>query len=390
MSDKDNSKLGEEIKNIVEDSIRRMDFEGLNRKIGDTVNHAVSEAKNAIDMSQFSVKNLKKQNEIVKSKPQQIRIPYKEKGSVSGVVASVFGSIGLFLFGTSSIVLSILAMAFEYTPVFFFIVLGLAPFLMASILLLGNGIRLQKQARRSKRYFMFLKEKGYCSIESLSARMGLSSKKVRDDIKKMLSRGIFPQGALDEKETCFIGNEEYYGQYLETLESYKQRIVIEKQREVEEKIEEHPEDIEQTQKIDLVLAEGRRNLEEIKKVQSHIYEPEFSEKLQRLQTIVEQIFKHVREYPEQIEEIRKFMEYYLPTTLKLVRAYENFSAQPIQGENIMQAKQEIRKTLGTINEAFERLLDSLYENVTMDVSTDISVLQTMLVQEGLAESDFKL
>ena len=82
------------------------------------------------------------------------------------------------------------------------------------------------------------------------------------------------------------------------------------------------------------------------------------------------------------------MEYYLPTTLKLVKAYENFSLQPIQGDNITQSKKEIKDTIGTINKAFEQLLDSLYEDVTMDVSTDISVLQTMLKQEGLTESDF--
>lgn len=87
-------------------------------------------------------------------------------------------------------------------------------------------------------------------------------------------------------------------------------------------------------------------------------------------------------------ETRKFIEYYMPTTLKLVNAYKEFDAQPIQGDNIIKSKKEIESTLDTINEAFVNLFDSLFEDVAMDISTDISVLQTMLAQEGLTGRDF--
>ena len=72
-------------------------------------------------------------------------------------------------------------------------------------------------------------------------------------------------------------------------------------------------------------------------------------------------------------------------SLKLVGAYRDFDAQPVQGENIISAKKEIEDTLDTINLAFENLLDGLFEDVAMDISTDISVLETMLAQEGLTE-----
>lgn len=203
----------------------------------------------------------------------------------------------------------------------------------------------------------------------------------------MLTRGIFPQGSLDEQETCLIGNQEYYEQYQNALNSYKERMALE-QKEAEKAAEEVYADNTNSQ-VEETLQEGKRYLAEISQVQQNIYEPEFSGKLQRLHTVIEQIFEHVKKYPDQLDEIRKFMEYYLPTTLKLVKAYENFSRQPIQGENIVQAKKEIEDTIETINTAFEQLLDSLYEDVTMDVSTDISVLHTMLAQEGLTEKDFK-
>ena len=90
-----------------------------------------------------------------------------------------------------------------------------------------------------------------------------------------------------------------------------------------------------------------------------------------------------------IREIRKFMDYYLPTTMKLVNTYEEFDAQPVQGENIVGIKQEIEETLDTINEAFARLFDNLYADTAMDISTDIDVLEAMFAQEGLTGHSFK-
>ena len=82
------------------------------------------------------------------------------------------------------------------------------------------------------------------------------------------------------------------------------------------------------------------------------------------------------------------MDYYLPMTVKLLDAYEDMDKQPVQGENIVSAKTEIEQTLDTLNDAFARLLDSVFQDVAWDVSSDISVLHTMLAQEGLTGNDF--
>ena len=96
-----------------------------------------------------------------------------------------------------------------------------------------------------------------------------------------------------------------------------------------------------------------------------------------------------RDMPETAGDIRKLMEYYLPTAIKLLEAYENLDAQPVQGENIISSKKEIEDTLDTLNEAFEVLLDDMFQDMAWDVSADASVLKTMLVQEGLTEKKFK-
>ena len=83
------------------------------------------------------------------------------------------------------------------------------------------------------------------------------------------------------------------------------------------------------------------------------------------------------------------MNYYLPTTRKLVDAYRELDQETIISENMAKTKKEIEDTLDTINEAFENLLDSFFEERAMDISSDISVLQTMLAQEGLTGKDFR-
>ncbi len=82
------------------------------------------------------------------------------------------------------------------------------------------------------------------------------------------------------------------------------------------------------------------------------------------------------------------MEYYLPMTIKLLKAYEELDGQPVQGENIVNSKKEIEDTLDTLNTAYEKILDNLFQDTAWDVSSDISVLQTLLAQEGLMDDGF--
>jgi 5-bromo-4-chloroindolyl phosphate hydrolysis protein len=104
--------------------------------------------------------------------------------------------------------------------------------------------------------------------------------------------------------------------------------------------------------------------------------------------LTQKIFDRVERHPEIIPDLKKLMEYYLPMTVKLLRAYADMDMQPVQGETIQSAKREIEDTLDTINEAFEKLLDDLFADTAMDVSSDISVLNTLLAQEGLTGDDF--
>ena len=137
-----------------------------------------------------------------------------------------------------------------------------------------------------------------------------------------------------------------------------------------------------------MLEEGREYILHIRRCNDELPEPEISNKLYRLETIITRIFDEVEKDPELAGELRKFMSYYLPTTKKLVDAYVELEREPVAGENVVKMKKEIQETLDTINQAFENLLDGFFEEKAWDISSDISVLHTMFAQEGLTGGDF--
>ncbi|MBQ1976763.1 MAG: 5-bromo-4-chloroindolyl phosphate hydrolysis family protein, partial [Clostridia bacterium] len=95
----------------------------------------------------------------------------------------------------------------------------------------------------------------------------------------------------------------------------------------------------------------------------------------------------VKDHPEVIPDLKKMMDYYLPMTVKLLQAYADMDAQPVQGETIQNSKREIEGTLDTLNLAFEKILDELFQDTALDISSDITVLNTMLAREGLTEDE---
>ena len=138
-----------------------------------------------------------------------------------------------------------------------------------------------------------------------------------------------------------------------------------------------------------VLDKGEAYIKKIHASNDAIPGEEISAKIAKMEQIVEQIFQRAEEHPEIIPDLKKMMDYYLPMTVKLLDAYEDMDGQPVQGENITASKKEIEETIDTLNIAFEKLLDSIFRDTAWDVSTDISVLHTVLAQEGLTEDDFE-
>lgn len=141
--------------------------------------------------------------------------------------------------------------------------------------------------------------------------------------------------------------------------------------------------------LDKMLKDGRLAIAEMKRLDDNIANPGISADIVRLEQVSQKIFDEVKRDPGKLPQIRKFMDYYLPTTLKLLNAYDRMSGAGVSGENIDTTLAKVEGMMRTIVAAFEKQLDSLYGAEALDISTDITVLENMMAREGLTEQPLK-
>ena len=138
-----------------------------------------------------------------------------------------------------------------------------------------------------------------------------------------------------------------------------------------------------------MLRDGELAIGERKRLDENIADPGISADIVRLEQVSQAIFAEVERDPRKLPQIRRFMDYYLPTTLKLLNAYDRMSAAGVSGENIDGTLAKVEGMMRTVVAAFEKQLDALYGTDALDISTDIQVLETMMAQEGLKEQELK-
>ena len=157
-------------------------------------------------------------------------------------------------------------------------------------------------------------------------------------------------------------------------------------KDVKEVIEVEPEP-ERTgnEALDKMIADGQLALKEMRRLDDAIDDEIISGQIRRLEELSAKIFDQVKLKPAKLPQIRKFMDYYLPTTLKLLNAYDRMDSQGVSGGNISGTMERVENIMGTIVTAFERQLDALFGAEALDISTDITVLENMMAREGLAE-----
>ena len=238
---------------------------------------------------------------------------------------------------------------------------------------------------RFRNYVKALGAREYCDTAELAQRTGRTVKAVVKDLKKMIRKGWFLQGHLDDKGTCLMTSNEAYAQYNALME----RMSREKAEREAAETRARQEYEKLSPEVQSIVKAGDDYVRKIREANDAIPGEEISAKIARMEMLVDRIFDRVEQNPGSVDDIGKLMQYYLPTTTKLLEAYEKLDAQPVQGENILSSKKEIEKTIDTLNVAFEKLLDDLFQDTAWDVSTDISVLHTMLAQEGLTEDGLK-
>ena len=385
MPEKDNPGMGERIQSMVEDAINSMDFEQLNKNITGSIQSVFEELNiqppTGTGSKGSSTSNVRYHYGTEKKTGERGMTRYVKNppGTVTGPFCTALGGVFTGIFGITSIVMAAVQSAIPGAVMVGHITLSITiPFTVASALVLAKGISLSRRVRRFRRYTRTIGERTYCQVKELASAVGKSEKVVVRDLQRMIENRAFINGHLDIQNTCLMLDDTTYRQYLETQEAYRQRRLEEQARQRADKSIFSSEGIE-NQDLVRAIEEGNRYIEAGE---------EISEKLYRLEALIRKIFEVLKQKPEQLPKLRKFMQYYMPTTLKLVQTYQELDAQPAAGENIQQSKAEIEKTLDTINLAYEKLLDSFFEDAVMDIKSDITVLETMLAQEGLTKNPF--
>ncbi len=140
--------------------------------------------------------------------------------------------------------------------------------------------------------------------------------------------------------------------------------------------------------LDALISERDKAVSEMRRLNDSIPGEKISAQIDHLEEMTQKIISHVVSHPEKLPQIRKFMNYYLPTTLKLLNAYDRMGEAGVEGENIAGTKGRIDAMMDTIVSAFDKQMDALFADEALDIATDITVMENLLKQEGLSGSGF--
>lgn len=373
MKIEDLEKIGKKVDDIVETAVRSRNFQQLNYSITQTVNKTIIQYKSTMPAQKMREAKAKKEQPLLYGKPTGERVKSVLQ-IIGGGILSGITTLGLFLLSLVLVVLDDSSMTLGM------LLLALAD--VGGAVLISAGCRELGRLGRFKKYIQALGNRTYCDFQQLAAAVGKSVKFVKKDLRKMVKKGWFLQGYVEEESPCLITSHETYRYYIETQKQAEAKKEAENRRQKKEE--------QMTPETREILNKGNEYIEQIRRSNDAIPGEEISRKISRMEEIVRQIFQRAEAHPEVIPDLKKLMDYYLPMTIKLLNAYEDMDKQIFEGENIRNSKKEIEAALDTLNEAFTQLLDSVFEDLVWDVSSDISVLQTMLAQEGLQKSDFEI
>lgn len=135
--------------------------------------------------------------------------------------------------------------------------------------------------------------------------------------------------------------------------------------------------------VQAIIQEGRVALKEMGRLYASIPNPEVRSRINELMSVSDKIVRDAIDDPADVPQIRKFLDYYLPTTIRLLNAYDRMSAQEYAGDNITGSMQRIEEMLDTTIVAYKKQLDALFANQAADIQMDIDTMNTMLAREGL-------
>ena len=283
----------------------------------------------------------------------------KKAGGGTGLV--VGGSVLAAIFGLAVFVLGVIGAVENVAEMV--IPIGIClPFLAGGIGMIASGISKNRRSERYLNYLAYIGANREVDLAPMAASFGTSVGKLCKDLRRMLARGILPTGYLDLAEgKLYLTEMGYHAQ--------PRREAPPVQEETPQQAAAREDDI----------------LREIRQVNDEIPDEVMSAKIDRIEEITGKILAYQKAHPNKESQLRTFLNYYLPTTLKILRAYAQLDAQGIEGENISAAKKRIEDMMDQVVSGFEKQLDKLFQDDAMDITSDVEVLENMLKKDGLSD-----
>ena len=258
---------------------------------------------------------------------------------------------------------------------------GIVCLVVAAMILVLNIhviVKQIKQVRYIRRYNKYIEALRYGNleiIEDLSSYAGVGEGRIILDLQTAVKRKKIPQGHFGTNNIIFFNTDKAYEKYMERQADYDR--YYKKYLEDRIRAKSRPEEIEN------IIKTGNEYIEKIRKSNDVIKDKVMSEKLDRMEKVVSVIFHEVDLNPEQSDKLGLFLNYYLPTTEKLLESYMDIDEKKIERESLTKAKLDIENAIDTINDSFEGILDRFYKEQELDIASDISSMKVLMKQEGV-------
>lgn len=399
----------EELLDKIGDSLDDLDFEGLSDSIRESVDYIRREAEKGykdliMKPSKEQMKYSKyyetpyerykasekrrqegKDRRITGKKEENPPILLNVPGRIRGAVETGFGAAGLVFFGGLTLIAGIPALVGLLSAVTAGI-LGISiPFTALFGALFGHGRFLSRRADRYSEYYKAFQGKNYIMISDLAEMTGQPEKQIIKDIRTLLDQGAIPQMTMDEKETCLLFTDEARKQYSDAEEARIKRELEELRKQEEQRELERKKQQGTKAEREWIHFSEEMNafFDELQLRKQEIDTPDLRQHMDEVEILLRQIYECIKDHPEMISGTGHLVSYYLPCMKKLLITYEDLEEQPIQGDNIVRTKKEIEDSFVTIISALNNMYDELFRNVSMDISSDIQVMNAMLAQDGL-------
>ena len=308
----------------------------------------------------------KVEKSVVKTAKQMNRAP--KTSDKTARILSIVGAAITCIFGISLVTMLGEVIAYGWYSYMMEDLFPMCGFFAGGVAMLVAGQRMKHRSARVARYLAVMGKRSHIAVDELCAVTGKSRKKVEGDLEFMVEKGLLGAGAyLDSGRGIFFRSADAFADYAN--ETAKKENVTPKEAN-----------------------EGYAGaLRAIRSANDRIADPVLSEKIDHLETVAGKIFREVEEHPEKQQQAATFLNYYLPTTLKLLDSYAKFEEAGIEGENLSRAQERIEETMDALIKGFDKQLDDLYRNEAMDIDSDIRVMENMLRRDTASvEDDFGL